>query len=172
MRTHNPFLILQMVVAFFAFGVASAAPAENQAPPRSDSSRLLERGKYMVVTGHCNNCHTEGYAAKSGEVPEAKWLLGNSVGWRGKAGTVYAPNLRVYVQSMPVEAWLVAARNSRPRAPMPWWSFRETSDEDLVAMYTYIASLKPLGLPAPSFLPPDQAPTPPYNLLPDLSFAR
>jgi hypothetical protein len=55
---------------------------------------------------------------------------------------------------------------------MPWWSFRETSDEDLVAMYTYIASLKPLGLPAPPFLPPDQAPTPPYNLLPDLSFAR
>jgi mono/diheme cytochrome c family protein len=101
MRTHKPFRILLIGVALFAFGVASAAPAENQAPPRTDGSGLLERGKYMVVTGHCNNCHTEGYAAKSGEVPEAKWLQGNSVGWRSKAGTVYAPNLRLYVQSMP-----------------------------------------------------------------------
>jgi len=126
----------------------------------------------MVVTGHCNNCHTDKYAAKAGDVPEANWLLGNSVGWRSKTGTVYAPNLRLYLQSMSVEAWLIAARVARPRAPMPWWTLRDTSDEDLIAMYRYIQTLKPAGSPAPTFLPADQVPPPPYNQLPDLSFPR
>ena len=80
--------------------------------------------------------------------------------------------LRLYTQSMTVEAWLIAARNTRPRAPMPWWSLRETSDEDLIAMYWYMRSLQPVGTPAPAFLPPDHTPAPPYNQLPDLSPAK
>ena len=164
--------VLQTFVMLFALSAASAATVDNKTLLGTDNATLLERGKYMVVTGHCNNCHTEGYGVNAGKIPEAKWLLGNSVGWRGKAGTSYAPNLRLYVQSMPVEGWLAVAKNSRARAPMPWWSLRDTSDEDLTAMYAYIGSLGPVGLPAPLFLPPDQTPRPPYNQLPDLSFAR
>lgn len=159
-------------IIFFAFSAASAAPVDNQTLSHTSNATLLERGKYMVVTGHCNNCHTDGYAVNAGKIPEAKWLLGNPVGWRGKAGTSYAPNLRLYIQSMPLTLWLIVARNSRARAPMPWWSLRNTSDEDLTAMYAYISSLRPVGLPTPLFLPPDQTPLPPYNQLLDLSFAR
>lgn len=126
----------------------------------------------MIVTGHCNNCHTAGFAATEGRVPESQWLMGNPIGWRSGAGTVYAPNLRLYVQPLSVETWLVVARSARPRAPMPWWSLRDTSDEDLVAMYRYLKSLTPAGAPARTFLPPDRAPPPPYNQLPDLSIAR
>ena len=163
---------LQTFVVLFALSAASAATVDNKTLSSTDNAALLERGKYMVVTGHCNNCHTEGYGVNAGNIPEAKWLLGNSVGWRSKAGTSYAPNLRLYVQSMPLEGWLAVAKNSRARAPMPWWSLRDTSNEDLTAMYAYIGSLGPVGSPAPSFLPPDQTPPPPYNQLPDLSFAR
>lgn len=172
MRTQRFIALLQVAAAWFACSAACAAPAEVRPPAAANHDAQIERGRYMVVTGHCNNCHTEGYAAKSGDVPEAKWLLGNSVGWRSKTGTVYAPNLRLYVQSMSVEAWLVAAREARPRPPMPWWSLSETNDDDLVAMYAYIASLKPVGVPAPSFLPPHRSPAPPYTQLPDLSFGR
>ena len=172
MRTCDLLKVLQTFLVLFALSAASAAPANAQTLLHTNNATLLERGKYMVVTGHCNNCHTEGYGVNAGNIPEAKWLLGNSVGWRGKAGTSYAPNLRLYVQSMPVEGWLAVAKNSRARAPMPWWSLRDTSDEDLTAMYAYITSLGPVGLPAPSFLPPDKTPPPPYNQLPDLSFAR
>ena len=172
MLTCNLLKVLQTFIVLFALSVASAASANDQTPLPINNATLLERGKYMVVTGHCNNCHTNGYSANSGNISESKWLLGNSVGWRGKAGTSYAPNLRLYVQSMPVEGWLAVAKNSRARAPMPWWSLRDTSDEDLTAMYAYIASLGPVGLPAPSFLPPDRTPPPPYNLLPDMSFAK
>jgi len=133
---------------------------------------VIARGRYMVVTGHCNNCHTAAYAASAGAVSEDKWLLGNPVGWRGKQGTVYAPNLRLYLQSMDMSTWLVMAREARPRAPMPWWSLRETSEDDLKAMYLYIRSLQPLGAPAPSLLSPNEAPRAPYNQLPDLSVAK
>lgn len=150
--------------------VTLAAQDERAASVQSPEAASIERGRYMVLTGHCNNCHTAGYAASEGKVPEAQWLRGNPVGWRSKAGTVYAPNLRLYVQSMSVDTWLVAAREARPRAPMPWWSFRETSDDDLVAMYAYLRSLQPAGAPAPDFLPPDRIPAPPYTQLPDLSF--
>jgi hypothetical protein len=52
---------------------------------------------------------------------------------------------------------------------MPSWSMREHTDEELRAMYQYIRALRPLGTPAPSFLPPDQAPPAPYHQLPDMS---
>ena len=55
---------------------------------------------------------------------------------------------------------------------MPWWTLRDTSDDDLKAMYRYIRSLQPLGDPAPSFVPPDQVPSPPYSQMPDMSVTR
>ena len=172
MFTCNLLKVFQTFIVLFALSAASAVPANDPTPLHTNNASLLERGKYMIVTGHCNNCHTDGYSAKSGNISESKWLLGNSVGWRSKIGTTFAPNLRQYVQAMPLEGWLAVAKNSRARAPMPWWSLAETSDEDLTAMFAYIRSLGPVGLPAPLFLPPDQTPPPPYNQLPDLSFAR
>ena len=169
MRSHFFLGILSLTGAICVSSHALEAEDSPQTPGDSTSDEFLKRGRYMVVTGHCNNCHTAGYAAQAGAIPEAKWLLGNPVGWRSKAGTVYAPNLRLYIQSITVEAWLLAARSARPRAPMPWWSLSETSSEDLVAMYWYVYSLRPSGSPAPSFLPPDQSPTTPYNQQPDLS---
>jgi len=172
MRIQGLVQLVMAVIVLCSMGGARAAATADQTPAGATLSAALDRGRYMILTGHCNNCHTAGYAAKEGRVPEDQWLLGNPVGWRSKAGTVYATNLRIYVQAMPLAAWLVAARNARPRAPMPWWSLRETSDEDLTAMYWYMKSLLPAGTPAPTFLPADQAPPPPYNQLPDLSLAR
>jgi len=45
---------------------------------------------------------------------------------------------------------------------MPWWSTRETTEEDLRAMHAYIKQLGPAGEPAQSYVPPDQEPKPPY----------
>lgn len=143
-------------------------------PARGDNAvaaNVLERGRYMVLVGHCNNCHTAGYMQAAGEIPEAQWLLGNPVGWRGRTGTTYASNLRLYFAALSEPDWLKVARTMRPRPPMPWWSVRDTSDDDLRALYHYIRSLAPLGAPAPAFLPPDREPPRPYNQLPDLSGA-
>jgi len=153
---------------FFAMlaicGLAAAA-----CPVVAASSADVERGKYLVVTSHCNNCHTARYAAAEGAVPEDQWLMGNPVGWRGKDGTTYAPNLRIMFSTLSEDQWLSLARQSRARPPMPWWSVRDTSDEDLRMIYRYVRSLAPLGTAAPSFLPAPQQPPAPYNQLPDMS---
>jgi mono/diheme cytochrome c family protein len=74
-----------------------AALALTLAPfaARAQGSPQIERGRYMVLTGHCNNCHTVAYAPKEGNVSEKDWLLGSGpLGWRGPWGTTYASNLR------------------------------------------------------------------------------
>ena len=123
----------------------------------------VQRGRYMVLTGHCNNCHTAGYAQREGNVAEKDWLMGSGAqGWRGPWGTTYASNLRINVNAMSEDDWLGYMKNLKARPPMPWWSTRATTDEDLRAMHAYIKQLGPAGAPAQPYLPPDQEPKPPY----------
>jgi mono/diheme cytochrome c family protein len=130
-----------------------AGPASAQS---ATDATLLERGRYMIVTGQCNNCHTAGYSASQGTLPESAWLLGDRKGRREPEGTVYATNLRHFVSQLTLAQWIVVARNGRSRAPMPWWNLAQTRDEDLAAMYAYIRSLQPVGEPVPEFKPAGQ----------------
>ena len=146
-----------------------AALALTLSPLRAwaQGSPQIERGRYMVLTGHCNNCHTAGYAPKEGNVPEKDWLLGSGpLGWRGLWGTTYASNLRLTVPAMTEDAWVAYIKAFRPRPPMPWWSMKETTEPDLRAMYQYIRSLGPAGQHAQAYLPPDREPKQPYNQAP------
>jgi len=146
-----------------------AALALTLAPlsAQAQGSSQIERGRYMVLTGHCNNCHTAGYAQKEGNVPEKDWLLGSgALGWRGPWGTTYASNLRLTVPAMTEEQWVQYIKTFKPRPPMPWWSMKETTEPDLRAMYQYIKSLGPAGKDAQPYLPPDREPKQPYNQAP------
>ena len=147
-------------VATLSIIVASGAAC---AADKAASAKQIERGRYMIVTGHCNNCHTAGYAAKQGKVPEKEWLLGSGpLGYRGPWGTTYASNLRLTLKNMSEDQWVNYAKVFRARGPMPFWSVNETSDPDLRAMYQFIRQLGPVGEPAQAFVPPDKAPKPPY----------
>jgi len=147
--------------------IAALAVALAPLSARAQGSPQIERGRYMVLTGHCNNCHTAGYAPKEGNVPEKEWLLGSGpLGWRGPWGTTYASNLRLTAPAMTEEQWVQYVKTSKPRPPMPWWSMKETTEQDLRAMYQYIKSLGPAGQHAQPYLPPDKEPKQPYNLAP------
>jgi mono/diheme cytochrome c family protein len=126
---------------------------------------LVERGRYLVRTAGCNDCHTAGYMEKSGAVPEQDWLQGDRIGWRGPWGTTYAVNLRLYMEPLSEAQWLTIARHKPARPPMPWWSLRDMSDQDLRALYRYIRRLGPAGSSAPGFVPPDQEPATPYIVM-------
>ena len=146
-----------------------AALALTLAPlsAQAQGSSQIERGRYMVLTGHCNNCHTAGYAPKEGNVPEKDWLLGSGpLGWRGPWGTTYASNLRLTVPATTERQWVQYIKTFKPRPPMPWWSMKETTEQDLRAMYQYIKSLGPAGKDAQPYLPPDKEPKQPYNQAP------
>jgi mono/diheme cytochrome c family protein len=149
----------------FASHAANSADAGNSAArPNKVSATTLARGKYMVQTGHCNNCHTSGYTSKQGNVPEKDWLLGSTpLGYRGPWGTTYASNLRLTVPKFTQEQWVKYAKAVTLRPPMPYWALRDTTDADLGAMYQYIKHLGAAGEAAPDFVPSDKEPKPPYE---------
>ena len=43
----------------------------------------IQRGRYLVTIGGCNDCHTPGYAEAAGKVDEKLWLTGDPMGFRG-----------------------------------------------------------------------------------------
>jgi mono/diheme cytochrome c family protein len=125
----------------------------------------VARGRYLVRTAGCNDCHTPGYMATAGKVDEAQWLTGDHLGWQGPWGTTYPPNLRLALQRYTLDEWLRAARLPR-RPPMPWFALRDMTDEDLSSIYRYIRSLGPAGTEAPAFIPPGQKAPPPVVAFP------
>ena len=78
----------------------------------------IRHGRYLIQTSGCNDCHTAGYMLKDGHVPEADWLTGDTLGWRGPWGTTYPANLRLLFRQMDEMTWLARARQPM-RPPMP-----------------------------------------------------
>ena len=121
---------------------ASADPA-----PASDPSQV-ERGRYLVRIGGCNDCHTPGYAVAGGDAPLQQWLVGDHLGMQGPWGTTYPTNLRLFMPSLTEQQWVDYARSMQPRPPMPWFNVRAMSDADLRAIYAFVRSIGPAGEPA------------------------
>lgn len=136
-------------------------------PAAADSFRdALERGRYIARIGGCNDGHTAGYAEKGGRVPEADWLKGDTLGYRGAWGTTYPSNLRLYLGTLTEDEWVRRARTQTARPPMPWFALRDMSEQDLRAFYRFVRSLGPAGVPAPAYLPPDRKPPGPVVAFP------
>ena len=144
------FLVAAMLVAF---------PAAAQTKDKKDP--LLERGKYVVKIGGCNDCHTPGYGPTGGKIPEAQWLTGDILGFNGPWGTTYPTNLRLTFQDLTEEQWVKMAKALSTRPPMPWFNVQAMTERDLRAMYRYVRSLGPAGKPAPAYLPPGKTPPEP-----------
>jgi mono/diheme cytochrome c family protein len=136
-------------------------------PPHIVAGSDIEAGRYLVIVGQCNDCHTEGYLQSDGDVPEEGWLAGSELGWRGPWGTTYPPNLRLRVQEWTEDAFVQTLHERRALPPMPWSSVNRMTDGDARAIYRYIRSLGAIGEPMPAAVPPDQEPATPYlSLMP------
>lgn len=127
----------------------------------ADGPADLERGRFIVRFGGCNDCHTDGYMAREGKVPESEWLTGSPVGFQGPWGTSYAANLRLRIGQLREDEWITAAR-ARRQPPMPWFTLAELDDADLRAVYRYVRSLGPAGEPAPAYVAPGGKVTTPF----------
>lgn len=131
------------------------------ATARAGDPAELARGRFILAFGGCNDCHTAGYMAKEGQVPESEWLLGSDVGLQGPWGTTYPTNLRLLLAAMTEDQWLQSAR-ARRLPPMPWFNLARLDDADLRAMYRYIRSLGPAGREAPAYVAPGGTVTTPF----------
>jgi mono/diheme cytochrome c family protein len=142
-------------------GGCLAATAASAVAGEAIDLKTLERGRYVVSTSGCNDCHTAGYPESGGKVAQSEWLTGSPVGFNGPWGTTYPANLRLLAQKLGEQEWVANARREM-RPPMPWFSLRDMKDEDLRAMYHFIRSLGAKGGPAPAYVPPGQKVSTPY----------
>lgn len=127
------------------------------------TAKQLERGRYMAITGGCNDCHTAGFGPNEGKIPEQDWLLGSGpLGFNGPWGTTYASNLRLLIAGMSENEWVKLAKTLKTRPPMPWFNVNKWRESDMRAFYQYVKSLGAAGQPALAYLPPDKAPNPPF----------
>jgi mono/diheme cytochrome c family protein len=158
-------MLRKLMIGTVFLAALSAQYAFAGAPKPADQ-KSLERGRYLVKIAGCNDCHTPGYAETAGKVPEKQWLTGDQLGWRGPWGTTYAINLRLYMQNLSEDQWVKVAKTVQSRPPMPWFTMREMTEQDLRAIYRLIRYLGPAGEPAPAFVPPGEEPKGPYALFP------
>jgi mono/diheme cytochrome c family protein len=141
------------IVAVAAIGLRAAEQAD------------VERGRYLVTIGGCNDCHTPGYLMKAGNVPEDRWLVGDNIGFTGPWGTTYPSNLRSLLAKMSEDEWVQYARALQTRPPMPWFNLRAFAENDLRAMHRYIRSLPSDDRAVPDYVPRDRQPRTPHIVM-------
>lgn len=152
---------MMVTLAMAASGPVEGAGAEARSPRvAADTPEMA--GRYLVIVGGCNDCHTPGWMETNGEIPESAWLTGAAVGFQGPWGTSYPANLRLKVQTMTEEGFLARAKAGAGLPPMPWVNLTKMSDEDLRSIYRFIRSLGPAGEHAPLPVAPGVEPGTPY----------
>lgn len=164
-----PGYLMLCAVAYFglpdsvAFADDQKQAPENVAVVQAGSD--IDAGRYIAVIGGCNDCHTANWGETNGNVPEADWLTGVPLGWRGPWGTTYASNLRLLVHEISEDAWVAVLRARAERPPMPWANVNRMSEPDSRAVYRFIRSLGIRGDRMPVATEADVEPEFPYLLL-------
>jgi mono/diheme cytochrome c family protein len=130
----------------------------------------LERGAYLAKIMDCGGCHTPG--ALAGDPDFEQYLGGSDIGFMMPGvGIYYPPNLTPDATGL--GAWSaddivrVVREGVRPDgslvAPvMPWPSYGALTDEDAMALATYLQSLPPVEHQVPAAVGPDGTPVAPY----------
>ena len=126
----------------------------------------IERGRYLVSVGGCNDCHTAQFAETGGQIPETQRLIGVPVGFSGPWGVSYPANLRLTAARQDEDAWMVRVR-AGGLPPMPWTALQAMTDADLRSVYRYLRHLGPAGDETPAALQPGAPiPTPHFVFVP------
>lgn len=143
-----------------------AALALSGAVQAGKADGLVERGRYLLAVGGCNDCHTPGFAQRGEQIPEAERLTGMAVGFSGPWGVSYPANLRLVAAGLSESEWLARSRRGG-LPPMPWGALKAMSDKDQRAVYRYLRHLGAGGEAAPAALPPGAPiPTPHFVFVP------
>jgi mono/diheme cytochrome c family protein len=137
--------------------------ADVSTGPKVIAASEIEAGRYVVLIGGCNDCHTPQYAMTGGaQPPESEWLKGSTEPHQGPWGISYGKNLRLTVAGLSEDEWVHLLETGSSLPPMPWPSVRAMAEADKRAIYKYIKSLPgDPGQPSPA-----PAPAPPAGARP------
>ena len=117
--------------------------------PEPDVSTPEKRGKYLVTISGCADCHTPQDAHGQ---PLPGMDFGGGFILDGPWGRVASANITpdpagisYYDQAMFIQAIRTGFVGARKlNQIMPWHTYRGMTDEDIVAMFAYLKTLKPL----------------------------
>jgi hypothetical protein len=129
-------------------------PLAHVAEP--DRSDRVAYGKYLVTVGHCDGCHTPqdvhgdpipGMAFAGGVDMSGPWGPDpNKIISVASLNLTPDPSgISYFDEQMFINVIRNGQVNARPLASiMPWGFFRNLSDEDLKAIFSYLRTLKPV----------------------------
>jgi len=156
----------------FALGAALIVASSTNANAASDK---IERGKYLVEFGGCNDCHTPGYFL--GKPDTDRYLGGSDVAFEIPGLGVFVPanitpdkvtGIGDWTEDQIVTALQTGGRpDGRILAPiMPWQAFAKLTEDDAHAIAAYLKTLKPVdhAVPGP-FGPGEKVPTMMFRIL-------
>ena len=127
-----------------------SVPAPVTAPvPPPDLSTPVKRGEFLVnVLATCSDCHTpqrRGQPLKGLDYAGGFILTGP---WGRVASVNITPDpsgIPYYDEQLFLQVMRTGYVKARPLSKiMPWWDFKELTDEDLKAMFAYLKTLPPV----------------------------
>ena len=137
-------LVVAIVIAVIVFSSNGESGDGSVDDHGYNEEVLLARGEYLVVAGNCASCHTTG----EGE------LMAGGVAFETPFGTIYStnitPDLDTGIGSWTEWDFLNSMRQGiRPNGEhlypaFPYPAFTKVANEDLVAMFAYLKSIKEL----------------------------
>lgn len=164
--------------------VATTKPTGSDLPKEA----LIEKGKYLVTTSACHDCHSPKVMTPHGPVidttrilsghprenavpniiPTNDWVMFNNeaTAFVGPWGLSFAANLTpddTGVGSWSFDQFKTAIRKGKYKGlegsrnllpPMPWEMYQHFTDEDLLAIFTFLQSIKPIDNLVPTPVAP------------------
>lgn len=185
-------VVFLLVAALRQTGPIQTFETERFAPATTVSAASVdpvERGRYLVTVGGCNDCHTPWVMGENGPGPDLTRMLsghpadlamppapaaagpwtwigaGTNTAFAGPWGVSFAANLTpdentgtgIWTEDIFVNT-IRSGRHwgqSRPLLPpMPWFNYREMTDEDLKAVFAFLRTIPPVYNPVPLPVPP------------------
>jgi mono/diheme cytochrome c family protein len=156
--------IVQLARAAMATAAILVMPARDAVADDTP----IERGKYLVTLGGCNDCHTPGYFF--GKPDMARFLGGSEVGFEipGR-GIFHGPNLtpdgdtglgKWSADEIVVAITTGRRPDGRMLAPiMPWHALANLKQQDSLAIAAFLKSLAPVKNKVPGPFGPNEKPT-------------
>jgi hypothetical protein len=133
------------------------------AVPAPDSSTLVARGRYLVEIGGCTDCHTP-MNDRGERLPGLEFaggfVLQDSRGRAASVNITPAPSgIPYYTEDLFVQMMRTGRVVARKvNDIMPWWLYRNITDDDLKAMFAFLKTLAPVSHSVDNSLPPTTCP--------------
>jgi mono/diheme cytochrome c family protein len=158
----------KLTCKLIAFAMLSAMAGLTPVTGAVAQQAQIDRGKYLVTIGGCNDCHTPGYFF--GKPDMTRFLGGSEVGFEIPGlGVFHGPNLTPDPENG-LGNWSVAQiitalqtgkrPDGRELAPiMPWRAFANLTKDDATAIAVFLKSLPPVKNKVPGPFGPNEKPT-------------